>query len=171
MMDIEIIFGRKRIIDNDNFFDEHVLIRDYDKKMFSFIQRFIFFTDEESLLMTGYEFPNYEDNNITKSCHLTPGQFDIGKWFRNTEFPFFLKEGIEKFKIEQGEVYSYFRFHTDEKINFIQFKMTDELIDIMMDGRAISTNTTKFIPGMLHRYKAFNTKGYILKRIQENLLS
>ena len=112
---------------NQEFYDDHVLIRSYEKKFFSFKNSYIFFTDAPSLKTTFYEFPYLEDNNITQRCIPVAGQFDIGKWFRGTEFAFYLKHGYESFRIERGEIYSYVRFHTDEKINLIEFQYSEKL--------------------------------------------
>lgn len=155
---------------SEQFFDDHVVIRDIDQKWFSFSQQYIFFTEEPSLLMTTYEFPNFENNNITKNCHTIPGQFDIGKWFRNTEFPFFLKEESNKFKIEENEVYSYIRFHTDEPIEFIQFIATDKINAFLNDARNLNMNQKRKVLSMDYMYSKFNHKDKILAEIKSNLI-
>jgi len=153
-----------------NFFEEHVTVRDYNQKWFSFNNQYIFFTEEPSLFMTTYEFPNFENNNITKSCHTIPGQFDIGRWFRNTEFPFFLREGVNEFKIEEKEVYSYIRFHTEEPIEFVQFLVTDKINGFLNDARNLNMNQKRKILSMDYMYKKFNHKDLILKEIKSNLI-
>jgi len=155
---------------SEKFFNDHVVIRDINQKWFSFSQQYIFFTDQPSLLMTTYEFPNFENNNITKNCHTIPGQFDIGRWFRNTEFPFFLKEESDKFKIEENEVYSYIRFHTKEPINFIQFLVTDKINAFLNDARNLNMNQKRKIVPMSNMYNRFNHKELILKEIKNNII-
>jgi hypothetical protein len=155
---------------SEQFFDDHVVIRDINQKWFSFSQQYIFFTEEPSLLMTTYEYPNFEDNNITKNCHTIPGQFDIGKWFRNTEFPFFLKKESNKFKIEENEVYSYIRFHTTEPINFVQFVITDKINGFLNDARNLNMNQRRKILPMNYMYNKFNHKSLILNEIKLNLI-
>jgi len=151
------------------FFDRHVNIKSVEKKLFSFNQSFMFFTDEESLPVTMSLPPYYEDNNITKRCIVMPGLLDIGKWYRNTDLSFYLKDGYDSFKIEEGEVYSYFHFHTDKKINFIPYRMTRKLTDLLFDcilskeHKQKKLNITKY-------YSMFRTKKLILKEIKENLL-
>jgi hypothetical protein len=128
---LKSIYDFNFIVDGDNvstdkydqkFFDDHVVIRSLRKKFFSFQHKYIFFTDSPSLKTTFYEYPFLEDNNITSRCIIPAGTFDIGRWFRNTEFAFFLKNGFNEFKITKGEVYSYVRFHTEESITFKQFR-------------------------------------------------
>jgi hypothetical protein len=148
-------------------FDRHVLIRDAEKKVFSFKQCYIFFTEEKSLEVTFYEYPALEDNNITKRCMIPAGKFDIAKWFRNSEFAFILKDGFNEFKIEKGEVYSYIRFHTDEKINFQQFRMTDKSYQYARDCFYLQNSR---LGQLVNYYKTFKSKKLVLKEIKENLV-
>jgi hypothetical protein len=155
---------------DQEFFNQHVLVRDLNNKFFSFTQNYVFFTDEPSLLMSTGGFPVFEDNNITDSCHPIPGVFDIGKWFRNIEFPFIIKKTSDTFKIEQGEVYSYLKFHTEEDIEFIQFRPTHSLGDFIKVGRGYSLNSKERSFKMDMFYKAFTYKKLILKEIKQNLI-
>lgn len=154
---------------DQKFFDTHVVVRSIPDKFFTFQQRYIFFTDAPSLLMSSGEFPIYEDNNVTQRCKTLPGTFDIGKWYRNIEFPFFLREDVDVFKIEEKEVYSYLKFHTEEKIKFIQFKVTPELIAFIEDNRGIARYTRRIF-SMQDFYDGFKQKDKILKAIKENVL-
>jgi hypothetical protein len=153
---------------DQEFFNEHVLLRSQDKKFFSFVNRYIFFTDEPSLEVTFYEYPYLEDNNITQRCTIPSGKFDIGKWFRNTEFAFFLKDGFNEFKIEKDEIYSYVRFHTLKKINFKQFRYNNTFKNFVQDG--IGLNRTKPLQRLESYYKNFRNKKLILQEIKNNLI-
>jgi hypothetical protein len=162
--------GSLRSNDYDQeFYDDHVLIRSYEKKFFSFKNSYIFFTDEPSLKATFYEFPFLEDNNITQRCIPVAGQFDIGKWFRGTEFAFYLKQGHESFKIEQGEVYSYVRFHTDQKINFIEFQYSDKLKKYNQE-RYEAISKVPRLKKLENYYRMLRHKRLIIKEIKENRL-
>jgi len=153
---------------DEAFFKRHVTIRDIDKKMFSFSTRYVFFTEEDSLLVNFYENPFLEDNNITKRCTVIPGSFDIGKWFRNTEFAFYLKKDIDTFKIEKDEVFCYITFLTDEKINFKQFVYDEKINSFLIDGENI-TNRYRY-KNLKNYYKSFKNKKRILSYIKENLV-
>lgn len=153
---------------DQKFFEDHVVVRSAEKRMFSFCNRFIFFTDAPSLNATFYEYPYLEDNNITERCMMVTGQHDIGKWFRNTEWAFWLKKNYNTFKIERNEIYSYVRFHTDQKIKFKQFKWTDKCKEYNNDGFGL--NFYGYMKTMENFYKNFRTKKLILKEIKENLL-
>jgi hypothetical protein len=153
-------------VKTQEFFEEHVLIREPKLRMFSFMNKYIFFTDSDSLDTTFYQFPYLEDNNITKRCMPIVGKFDIGQWYRNTEFAFYLKPDFNEFKIEKDEVYGYVQFHTDQKINFIQYAMTDKLRGYAKDGFALNPNM-----GVMEKYYMhFKLKKLILKEIKENLI-
>jgi hypothetical protein len=153
---------------DQKFFEDHVYVRSLEKKFFSFRNRYIFFTDEPSLETTFYEYPFLEDNNITRACMPVAGKFDIGKWFRNTEFAFYLKNNNNTFKIERKEIYSYIRFHTTEKINFIQFRYTDKLDKYNLDG--FSLNFNGYLKTLENYYKMFKNKRLILKEIKEHVV-
>lgn len=154
--------------EDEKFFNEHVLIRAKDLSMYSFINKYLFFTDSDSLETTFYQFPFFEDNNITKRCTPIPGKFDIGKWYRNTEFAFYLNSNFNEFKIEKDEVYGYVQFHTKEKINFIQYRMTDKLREYAKDGFYL--NSRLGVGNMEKFYKTFKLKKLILKEIKDNLV-
>jgi len=153
---------------DQEFFQEHVRIRQLEKKFFSFDVRYIFFTDEDSLEMTAYEYPVFEQNEITKRCMMFQGKFDIGKWFRNTEFAFYLKKDYDEFKINRDEIYSYIRFHTDEKIVFKQFRFNDKLESYVKDGFALTYG--HYLKQLSEFYERFKNKKAILQEIKKNLI-
>lgn len=174
---IKSIYDYEFFLDNGNvyskkydqsFFDEHVYLRDINLKMFSFRQSFIFFTEEESLPTTFYEFPVFEDNEITKRCIMVPGSFDIGKWYRGGEFAFYLKKDFDSFKINRGEVMYYIRFHTKEKINFIQFRSNEKLAQYQKDGFML--NSFAGFKKINQYYDKFKLKKLILKEIKNNII-
>jgi hypothetical protein len=153
---------------NQAFYDSHVRVRSAEQKFCSFQNRYIFFTDSPSLEVTFYEFPYLEDNNITKRCMPVTGKFDIGQWFRNTEFAFYLKKDVNTFRIERDEIFSYIRFHTDEKIKFVQFRYDESLTKFNNDG--FKLNFFGYMKTLENYYKSFKNKKLILKKIRENLL-
>jgi hypothetical protein len=155
---------------DQEFFEQHLLVRQLEKKFFSFYVKYIFFTDEDSLEITAYEYPVFEQNEITKRCMIFPGKFDIGKWFRNTEFAFALKDEFNEFVVNNEDVLYYLRFHTKEKINFKQFKMTDSLSKIMIDNNKINNFSLKPKRNINDFYNKFKGKAYILNEIKQNLV-
>jgi hypothetical protein len=155
---------------DQNFFDEHVLVRSQEEKCFSFTQKFIFFTEDKSLTMSAGIFPFLEDNNITKRCIVIPGTMDIGKWFRRLDFAFYLKNEYDTFKIDENEIFQYIKFDTKEKIEFKQFRVSQKLIDFSKDIE-MSKNSRKLKNRILDSYyEMFNNKKQIIKEIKENLI-
>jgi hypothetical protein len=154
---------------DQSFFERHVNIKSIEKRLFSFNQSFIFFTDVPSLPVTLSLPPYLENNNITTRCTILPGELDIGKWFRNTDMAFYLKTPYNEFLIEEGEVFAYMKFHTDEKINFIQYRQTDKLNSMLLDTIR-SKNNKKKVFSIDKFYSFFSTKKIILKEIKENIL-
>ena len=170
--DYEFYVSEERVYSDQStqeFFDNHVVIRSLQQRLFSFMHSYIFFTDEESLLTTINEFPFLEDNNVSSRCIIISGQFDIGKWFRNSELPFYLKPNQESFKIEKEEIYSYVRFHTKEKILFKQFRYTKDLHEYKNDGFLLNTKVSS-LKKMENYYKNFKNKKLILKEIKKNII-
>jgi len=155
---------------DQKFFDDHVFVRQLEKKFFSFTQKYVFFTEEDSLEMTAYEYPVFEQNEITKRCMLFSGKFDIGKWFRNLEFAFALKEEFDEFSVNEGDVLYYLRFHTKEKINFKQFRMTDNLNQFITDNLKANAFSTKPKKNINYFYNRFKGKSQILNEIKQNLV-
>jgi hypothetical protein len=155
---------------DQSFFDRHVYVRSIEKKSFSFSQRRIFYTDNKNGLdMTSYEMPYLEDNNITKRTIPIVGTFNIGKWFRNIEHPFYMKDGYDEFKIEEGEIMYYLRFHTNEKIKFIQFYPSEKIKEIN-ESNMKSANNTSSRHGIDFFYNNLKTKKIIEEEIKKNIL-
>lgn len=154
---------------DQNFFDRHVLVRSMKDRVFSFQQYFTFFTDEDSLSMTGNLQPFLELNDINNRCLVVPGTFDIGKWFRNVEFSFHLKSTFSQFKITEGETYSYVKFHTDKKVNLIQYRHSEKLASILKAQMYVRNNTAR-LRNLVAFYKMFKTKKIILEEIKKNIV-
>jgi hypothetical protein len=151
------------------FFEDRVVIRNLDAKMFSFkANTFLFFTDVSTLPVTYPIHPYLEDNNVSARIMPITGTFDIGRWFRPMDFAFMLKKDFQSFKIEKNEIFAYIKFHTNEKINFKQFVITPELTNFTKDC-TILTRYPK-LKSLQNYYKVFKTKKLILKEIKKNLL-
>lgn len=154
---------------DQDFFNRHINIKSIKKKLFSYQQSFIFFTDEKSLPVTLSILPYLEDNSIVERCTVFPGELDIGKWFRNTDMAFLLKEKFNEFSIKEGDYFSYIKFHTDKKIKFKQFRFNEVLRGYLLDS-VMSKNNKKRILTMEKYYSFFKTKKLLLKEIKKNLL-
>lgn len=152
------------------FFDKHVSIRSIENKLFSFLQSFIFFTDVDSLEFSFLQ-PFLEENNVNERCILFPGKIDIAKWYRTTDFAFKLKDKYNSFKIEENEIFAYVQFHTNEKINFINYRFNDKLKSLCYDIlNSKNYQNSNVFRNLEYRYKLFKTKKIILKEIKDNII-
>jgi len=152
------------------FFNRHVLVRSLEEKFFSFSQGMVFFTEEDGLELEVGLYPFFEQNNVTKNCILIPGSLDIGKWFRVLDFSFYLKNESDSFRIKEDEAYSYIRFNSKEKINFIEYYPTEKIkqyIDDTLDSR----KSMPSVRSLQEYYRNFKIKNLILKEIKSNLIS
>ena len=156
---------------DQKFFDNHVLVRSRKDRLFTFFQRFCFFTEEKSLLMSAGILPFLEDNNITKRCVVIPGTFDIGRWFRQIEFAFYLKKDYDEFKIEEDEIYQYIKFHTKEKIIFKQFRVNSKIQDLIYDIDYAKNYRKQKFRSLEEYYLMLKNKKHIIKEIKNNLVN
>ena len=166
------IDGEKTISNmyDQNFFNNHLIIRSIEKKVFSFTQPYIFFTEEKSLNVTIPAFPYLENNNITKRCMPLTGTIDIGKYFRMIDFVFQLKDPYEDFIIEKDEIFAYAQFHTDKKIVLKEFYPSENLKKYHDSVRNANANKRKKFLNKEYYYSNFKLKKLILKEIKNNLV-
>jgi hypothetical protein len=155
---------------DQKFYDNHIEVRSLDDKLFSFLQKIVFFTEKKSLPMSAGIFPYLEDNEITKRCITIPGKFDIGKWFRTTDFAFYLRDGFDSFKIKEGDVYQYLKFDTNERINFKQFKTNETINKYIADITSAKDSRRQKMRELSEFYSTMKHKKYIIKEIKNNLL-
>jgi hypothetical protein len=149
------------------FFDSHVYIRDIDKKFFSFHNTYIFYTDEPSLEVS--QISSYlEDVSTRNNCIVIPGKFDIGKWYRSLDFAFYMPKNVSTFETKEGESLYYLKFHTDEKINFIQYQNSDVLQNHLND--VLASKEGFGYKKLNYYYKIAKNKKKILKEINNNLI-
>jgi hypothetical protein len=153
----------------NKFFEDHLMVRDFNNKFFSLLQRYLFFTEEKSLGMTAYLSPFLENNPVSQNTYSIPGNFDIGKWFRNIEMNFFMKDGVTDFKISEGDIYTYIKFDTDEKIIFKKFVPNDNL-KFYIKGVWSSTDNGSTGKSLGDFYKMLNFKKQVIKEIKKCLV-
>ena len=111
-----------------------------------------------------------ENNNITDRCTISPGTFDIGKWFRHLDFVFYLKENYNEFKIKEDDIFQYIKFHTKEKIIFKQFKMSAEVKEFFMDSDGARRFRQVKLRNLEDYYSMMRNKKNIIRSIKNNLL-
>jgi hypothetical protein len=137
--------------------------------LFEYDYPIIFFAEES--LEIQYTPPYFLNAPHLQYGAVTPGQFNIGKWFRPIQTEINLWEDINTFSIRKDEPLAFINFLTDKKINFIKFHMSKELAKIM---NVCSTGSVweKNVP-LVNRYKRFHESQMIektLKLIKSNIL-
>jgi hypothetical protein len=156
---------------DDDFFNDHVIVRSLEEKFFSFIQSYIFFS-EEPLLMRSYIYPFLENNEVAKRTYSIPGEFDIGQWFRELEFNFYLKDEYDEFVIKDNEIYTYIQFMTNEKINLKRFYISDKMRSYIYDLQQTRFNKVQN-SSLSFFYNFFNNSGIkklLLEEIKNNII-
>lgn len=163
------LFVKTTMYDQD-FFNEHVIVRSSQDKCFTFRQRFIYFTEEDSLEASFGVHPFFENNDVAERCMIVPGTFDIGKWFRSIDFAFYLKDKYNEFIIKEDDIFQYAVFHTDKKIVFKQFYMNDFLKQqalAVLNSKRHRDNTFRKLSSY---YSLSRDKDKIIKAIKNNLV-
>jgi hypothetical protein len=151
------------------FFNNTIIQRDLDVGIFSYLNPGIyFFADCKSLELETVT-PIYEKDMIYDGV-LIPGKYDCANHFRKLECSIKLKKP-QRVEIHNGDTLYYTRFHTEEKIKFVRFQITPEMVALssaLFDHRR---HTTKITP--LSWYYTIMKKHYnkkFLKLIKDNIL-
>lgn len=156
---------------DQSFFDNFVFVRDLDQRMISFNIRYVFFAEEDCEISLHH--PYMEDNDISNNAISIPGRFNIGTWFRTTDFSIILKDRCQTLDINAGDVYNYLQVHTTEPVNFIKFDYTEELDKIQRELLQSKRFLGNKSPKLSYYYSLFKQSLYkkkIIKLIKENVL-
>jgi hypothetical protein len=154
-----------------DFFNYFVNIRDFDNRYFGFKVNLIFFTEDDmdmSLMP-----PYLENTSLATDVVSVPGTFNIGKWFRPIDYAVFLKPGRNKLTIKKGDAFNYVKFHTQDKVELVQFDYVEELEKIQKDILRSKMILGTSSPRLDYFYKTFKNSRYkkkILNIIKHNIL-
>jgi len=156
---------------NEDFFNYFVSIRDFESRYFGFKVNLIFFTEDD--LTMSLMPPYLESTKLATSVTSVPGTFNIGKWFRPIDYACFLNPGTNKLSIKKGDTFNYVKFHTQDKIEFVQFDYVEELENIQKDILRSKMILGSSSPKLDYFYKMFKNSRYkkkILNTIKHNIL-
>jgi hypothetical protein len=87
----------------------------------------------EKSLQVSITSPYMHNSVLCKSGFIVPAIIDINEWYRRTQPCLQTYPGIKSFNWEKGEPIFYLKFHTDEKINFIEYPLTQECYDLEVE--------------------------------------
>ena len=76
--------------------------------------------------------PYLHHNSFTENGNVLLGEFDCGRWLRPLQAAFVINPKLKdySYKIKRGDIYSYIRFHTDEKVELVNFDVTPKIEEI-----------------------------------------
>lgn len=155
---------------NREFLDKYFLIRDVKSKLFTYKTPFVFFCEESLDMQETGAFFNQNDF-INKSL-VIPGKYNIGKWFRPLELPFFFKNGIEKIEVKENDVLFYVNFLTDKKVILKRFHYTKEMDELSKEMAGLKRFKTHFkdLSWFYDIFQKNNIKKRIINNIKDNLV-
>ena len=156
---------------DQQFFDQVVNIRSLEHKLLG-LRIFYLFISEDSLEMevTG---SYLGDNDFVNKTIVIPGQFNIGKWTRNLELSFLLKNNINEIKINKGDPYLNVKFLTDEHVNLKKFYPTDQLLKIIKQNLNVPKYKIKLVEPLQYYYDLYKQSkmhNAVIREIKNNLL-
>jgi hypothetical protein len=102
---------------------------------------------------------------------ITPGRFNISKWYRPCITEFILWKGQNRFHLAEEPV-MYARFHTDKKVVLKRFEMTADLQKLAESIADTKNNLGRF-KSLAYRYDTFvksRTKEIVLRKIKEAVI-
>ena len=168
--DQDFIFNFKEINNKENLVElnneGHILVRSVEKKWFDIMQNYTFFSDQDLEVSM---IPAYlEDNNLINNTILFTGRYNCSKWYR-TSNPSYISKS-DKIKIKRGDTLFYLKFHTNKKINLINYKFNSTLEEYMNSVLKVKEYVSNL--SLNYIYNLFIKKNYnkrILKEIKNNL--
>lgn len=157
----------ERIMD---YTSQSVDMRESELGLFQFLNTKIFFADKPLTVTTLH--PYLHSNDYTKHFNTISAEFDIGRWFRPIVTAAIKKHEEGNVSIRHGDITSYIRFNTKEKIKFHEFKMTNELDNLKaactFHQHAVSGISQ--LKGLYELFESRNRSKRILKAIKNNLI-
>lgn len=132
----------------------------------------VIFFSEESLDMS-FTPPFFHPAEYTKYGSVISGKYNVGKWFRPTNFEVQMWSNSGEFHLKENEPVFYTEFDTDRPVILKRFKMNEQLIKYS-NAVVNSTKIFNFGQSLTERYFRFNNVGMrekILTEINKNLIN
>lgn len=154
---------------DQKYFDEMINIRSIEDKLISYNLRYLFYSEESvEVSMT----PAYlTTNEFTQKTTLIPGKFDIGQWFRPMDCSFIMKSN--QLQLKENDTYAYVKFHTNKKIDFVNFYRSESIIRLQNDLFKTRMYRPKKIKPLSYFYQLYNKirfKSLIDKEVKANII-
>jgi hypothetical protein len=130
----------------------------------------IFFADEPlEVKVTAPYFPTVSP---VPGALLSPGRYDIGRWYRPIRLDYHVPLSAEKFEINEGDALFYLEALTTKKVVFKRYVMTPRLSSMMKES-AESPTRYKKDASLEERYSMGNKSelsARVLTEIKKNLI-
>lgn len=144
--------------------EKMVFPRNHEHGLISIVGINLLFFSEKSLLVDQFHpYFNLDNSNFV----VIPGSFDIGKHFRPLEAAIhFARSGT--IKIKENTPLFYLKFHTEEKIVFKKFYVTEKIKSLAVTFLTKRNFTKRILP--LNWYYENTLRKTVLKEIKQNLI-
>lgn len=155
---------------NQIFFDYFLSLREMKNNVIQVTVPYIFICGEPLIMNMGH--PYLHCNNITKSGNILGGEYDIGRWARPLNMALILHDDAKELNMLKGDVFSYVKFRTSEKINLKKFDYSREIDLLVNDCIFLKHSSRGIIPlkTCYDSYIKYNYHKRIIKEIKKNLI-
>ena len=101
--------------------------------------------------------PYLHHNTFTENGNGLLGEYDCGQWLRPLMAPYILdpKKQEYNYNIKRGDIYSYIRFNTEEKVELVNFEPTERINDIINECLNLKVSSNKSTFSLKYSYKQF----------------
>jgi hypothetical protein len=126
---------------------------------------------EESLLAK-FTAPYCPPTSPALGAILSPGQFDIGQWYRPFNLDYHIPTDTKTFEIKENDDLFYIQFYTDKKIIFKQYVVSDKLLALLRESTEAPKRYGPF-KSLQERYFMASKTNYsklVLSEIKNNLI-
>jgi len=151
---------------DQEWFDNYIDLVHSDEGVIQFLFGTTFFSDSDVEMS---QIPaSLHNNSFTRNTRLLSGTMNISKWFRPVHAAILW---TNDFDVENNDALFYLKFHTDEKINFKKFKMSEELEDYQNDCMTLKQKQPRL--NFKKIYDMFTKRNFndkIMKEIKKNLM-
>ena len=131
--------------------------------------RYIFFSEEDVNITLSS--PYFSNSPHMKYGRVTPGSFNISKWFRSINFEIILWSESDKIEFKKGEYLAYVHFDTKNDIEFVQFTMNDELHNIQrVCGTSSTWASQESLCTRYDRFDKSNLNKIVMREIKKNIV-
>jgi hypothetical protein len=139
----------------EDLFNHKVNMEDTNLGIIQFYFSYIFFS-EKPLKITQMH-PYLHHNTFTENGNGLLGEYDCGQWLRPLMAPYILdpKKQEYNYNIKRGDIYSYIRFNTEEKVELVNFEPTQRINDIIKECLNLKTSSNKTTFSLNASYKQF----------------